>query len=422
MTTVTFTHSCAQKFARMRIINPMLRSRDFLLLFWTFGLFRPLPLSWWRLEISPLETFSSGRRFNRRAGHFFPTHLNGLTRSKFSSASCGFTPFLRPSFCNPPLSCHFYLPLGRTYNYPSLYLLGGRFYNFLKFPNGKQNPKKSWGATCIPFDSEVHLFSCCVFKHLHWDFVWKWEEWMSPGRGCQRHNSVWVVEWTKPTVETRAEKLGMKLENESRVEKQPRTVENSRESWEKVEKVQNNFKNESWEQKLRKKLRSWEKVEKSWEQLRMKVDNKSWECCDHTIFRHQKIDRWWWRVSREGLQFLANSFYSFLMPGGIFCIRIFRCYLWSRCRFGDSLAELSILKRDITCLWITSWPLQPIKVQRCHVQLFVCCFSSQQFRDNTLFSVPLRIACCCGTFFQLFVLLTTPSSNCSSNYLPGWPG
>ena len=274
MTTVTITHSCAQKFARMRIINPMLRSRDFLLLFWTFGLFRPLPLSWWRLEISPLETFSSGRRFNRRAGHFFPTHLNGLTRSKFSSASCGFTPFLRPSFCNPPLSCHFYLPLGRTYNYPSLYLLGGRFYNFLKFPNGKQNPKKSWGATCIPFDSEVHLFSCCVFKHLHWDFVWKWEEWMSPGRGCQRHNSVWVVEWTKPTVETRAEKLGMKLENESRVEKQPRTVENSRESWEKVEKVQNNFKNESWEQKLRKKLRSWEKVEKSWEHWEWKLTTK----------------------------------------------------------------------------------------------------------------------------------------------------
>ena len=39
-----------------------------------------------------------------------------------------------------------------------------------------------------------------------------------------------IVEWmSKPTVETRAEKLGMKLENESRVKKQPRTVENSRE-------------------------------------------------------------------------------------------------------------------------------------------------------------------------------------------------
>ena len=63
-----------------------------------------------------------------------------------------------------------------------------------------------------------------------------------------------IVEWmSKPTVETRAEKLRMKLENESRGEnesrEQPRTVE-----------------------KVEKKLRKFRTI---FSTLRMKVENKS---------------------------------------------------------------------------------------------------------------------------------------------------
>ena len=65
-----------------------------------------------------------------------------------------------------------------------------------------------------------------------------------------------IVEWmSKPTVETRAEKLRMKLENESRGEnesrEQPRTVE-----------------------KVEKKLRKFRTI---FSTLRMKVENKSLE-------------------------------------------------------------------------------------------------------------------------------------------------
>ena len=94
----------------------------------------------WTLSSSTFELMKIGNQSTRNV--FLRAKIQPSLRSLFSHSSERFDPikilicllwvyaFLEASFCNPPLSCHFYLPLGRTYNYPFSVPLGGSFLQF----------------------------------------------------------------------------------------------------------------------------------------------------------------------------------------------------------------------------------------------------------------------------------------------------
>ena len=106
-----------------------------------------------------------------------------------------------------------------------------RFYNFLKFP--QQNPKKSWGAAPFRFGGT----SILLLRFQTFALRLRENEKRSLGRGCQRHNSVGIVEWmSKPTVETRAEKSKLRMKLWRMKAEVRMKVENSREQLRKLRK------------------------------------------------------------------------------------------------------------------------------------------------------------------------------------------
>ena len=249
----------------------MLRSRDFLLLFRTFGLFRPLPLFLvdedWKSDVFLRAKIQPSRRslFSHSSERFDPIKIlicllwvYAFLEAVFLQSSAELS-LLPASWENLQLSIS--VPLG------------GSFLQFSELP-------KSWGATWS-LSIRRYICSLVAFSNICTRFRVKMRRvnesraWLSEAQfgvgslsGCrnQRGNTCRKVE----------NETGEWNQSENESWEQPRTVENSRESWEKVEKVSEQF-SQRWEWKLKTKVeKKVEKLRKSWEKLRT-VENESWQ-------------------------------------------------------------------------------------------------------------------------------------------------